>query len=442
MKQRKRNLRAGGARRDITPPPGTPLTGFIARLQSSSGVADRIHTRAVTVRHGKSAIVIIQLDLIGLAFWQVAEIRRGCQSLLGIPPEHVLISCTHTHSGPGVVPIRGCEMASLEYQWSVIHETLQAVRTAHDRESGATIRIAAIPYRLGINRRQPTPDGTVILGVAPDRPAPKKLDVAVIRNDGGQTLYLFSHAAHPYVLGAESAQISGDFPSFACNELESNSSCAVALFINGCAGNIAPVSAFQGIERAREEGFRLAVAVRKAAGVAKLIRCLPIGGSSEYVHLEYQPLPTEREFRALLGKRERTVRPDERLNPSVGEKIRRAYSDWANALQEVRAGKSALVPVFAEIQLLRIGDLALIGISGEPFFEIGEHIRRASRFRHTWPAGYCNAFTGYLPTARAFREGGYEVNDAYRYLGTWQIEPSAEHKVVAAAKKLFAYGCP
>ena len=120
----------------------------------------------------------------------------------------------------------------------------------------------------------------------------------------------------------------------------------------------------------------------------------------------------------------------------ANSEIRAALDDWADALVRVVKGQSSLEPIFSEVQSVRIGDLCLLGVSGEPFFEIGQSICRATLSQNTWALGYCNAYTGYLPTARAFTEGGYEVSDSFRYLGMWQLAPSSERRVVKAAQRL------
>jgi neutral ceramidase len=427
---------AGSARVDITPPVGSALSGFIARLHNSTGISDRLHARAVVISDGEALVAILQLDLLGIGSWHVDEIRRSGKKLFGIPAENVLISSTHTHSGPGMVPIRGCDVAPLEYQWSVVQKAIEALGKAYSSQERAEALIGAVPFRLGVNRRQPTPEGFVRLGVAPNRPAPKDLKVVTIRTASGKTVYLFTHAAHPYVLGAENSLISGDFPSIASQILEKDAKPVVAMFLNGCAGNIAPISAFQGIEKAREEGQRLASAVLQAAKASRQLRLSSFGGCSDHVRLEYRKLPSVRQIADMATEPERTVRPEERENSQVAAKVRQAYAVWANRMQRIVERQDPLEPVFVEVQVLRVGELGIIGISGEPFFETGEAIVRASCFPFTWPLGYCNSYSGYLPTARSFREGGYEVNDSYRYLGTWQIDPRSEAKVVAGAKAL------
>jgi neutral ceramidase len=429
-----KQLWAGAARQEITPPVGSPLSGFIARLSVSTDVSDPLFTRALVLRHGQTIMVLVQMDLLGLARWHVDEIRRVCRGLGAVLPENVFISATHTHSGPGMLPVRGCLVASLDYQWSVVTKTIQAIKQAYALLQPARLFSNRVRFHLGVNRREKTANG-IVLGVDPRKPAPKFVDVAELRMGDGGSCVLFSHAAHPYVLGGDQSLISGDFPSFACQFLE-RSSGTTAMFLNGCAGDIAPERAFQGVEAAQGEGSRLAEAVRQAMGGAREIAALPLRALSKHVYLPYAKLPTLTDLEAMRIQQERTVRPEERADTAVADKIRAALDDWANAVTRVVNRIDPLKPVFSEVQAFRIGGLCLLAISGEPFFQIGQRIVRSSPAKNIWALGYSNAYTGYLPTASAFPEGGYEVSDSFRYLGIWALDPSCEVRVVTAARKL------
>jgi len=433
MSTRDTQLWAGAARQEITPTVGTALSGFIARLGVSTGVAGALFTRVLVLRHEADVAVLVQMDLLGLARWHIDEIRRACGRLIDVPPESVLISSTHTHSGPGMLPLRGCFVSSLEYQWSVVRKTTRAIEQAYAELRPARMFRNRVDFRLGVNRRQKTAGG-IVLGVAPRKPAPRFLDMAEIRMDDGGSCLLFSHAAHPYVLGGDQTLISGDFPAFACQSLEDSQT--TAMFLNGCAGDIAPKRAFEGVRAAQQEGSRLAGAVRKGIEDADEVRCVPIKTRLEYVCLPYAQLPTSEDLKKMRTQQERTVRPKERIDRLVKEKVRVALDDWADSVNRVIHGIDPLDPVVTEVQGFRIGDLYLLGISGEPFYQIGERIAGSSPGKSIWVLGYCNAFTGYLPTARAFSEGGYEVSDSYRYLGIWSLDSSCEERVTKAARKL------
>jgi hypothetical protein len=65
--------------------------------------------------------------------------------------------------------------------------------------------------------------------------------------------------------------------------------------------------------------------------------------------------------------------------------------------------------ITTRLSVLRLGDLAIVGIGGEPFVELGLALKANPYFAHTLVVGYCNDLVGYLPTREAYRDGGYEV---------------------------------
>jgi neutral ceramidase len=434
----KSELKIGAAKREITPAIGADLSGFIARLKPSNAVADPLYVRALVAASDEKAVAIVQADLLGFDTWHVAQVREFARRHLGIATDAVLLSATHTHSGPGLVPVRGCRMAPYTYQWEVIQKIEDALQEAGSRLSLATIEIGSIPYTMGINRRQETSDG-VILGFAPEKPRPKSLEVARIQT-ADQEILLFSHACHPYVLGGDSLLISGDFTSLACAELEKDAR-VIAFFLNGCAGNIAPRSAFQGLERAREEGHRLAATVREACGQMWQVQQVHLSACTSLIHLPYLPLPTKEEIAALAQQEERVVRPEEKENPQIRKRIAHALEEWQITMKQIVQMQRPLDPVQCEVQVIRLGPLVLVGISGEPFFEIGEQIRATSPFPATWPLGYANAYCGYIPTHEEYLRGGYEVDDAWKYVGVWKLDETCERRVIKAATTVLNQIC-
>jgi hypothetical protein len=308
-----------------------------------------------------------------------------------------------------------------------------ALDEAFHAQSPARLEIGSVPFALGVNRREETASG-VVLGVAPDKPRPLRLRVA--RFDASrQQIILLTHASHPYVLGAEVLLASGDFPSMACNELE-RAAGTVALFLNGCAGDIAPISAFQGVERASAEGQRLADATRSAFERLEPIVVDNLSGRRTQVRLPHVPLPTEGEVDAIAGQTERVVRATERRQPEVREKVRRAMDEWCRLAIQIARGEQPLEPLYCEVQALRLGAFTLLGIAGEPFFALGEQVSRETADPSTWLLGYTCTYCGYLPTVDEYRLGGYEVDDAFKYVGTWKVEASSASLVVDAARDM------
>jgi len=79
--------------------------------------------------------------------------------------------------------------------------------------------------------------------------------------------------------------------------------------------------------------------------------------------------------------------------------------------------------------VVRLGNLALVGLPGEPFVELGLEIKARSTAPHTLVAGYANGYLGYFATPRAWEQGGYEVG-----LGPWsRVSAEASGRLVEAA---------
>ena len=76
---------------------------------------------------------------------------------------------------------------------------------------------------------------------------------------------------------------------------------------------------------------------------------------------------------------------------------------------------------------LRVGNLAIVGVPGEAFCELGMQIKKASPAKHTVVIELANDCIGYLPTAEAFKEGGYETST-----GVTKYEKGAGEKIVTS----------
>ena len=191
---------------------------------------------------GISRLAIIACDLLFLRPEEVRAVREAIGRLTDVPPDHVVIACSHTHYGPLTEPGRDEQVPQVEsYLANLVHLLAGAVAMA---------RATAVPCRLGfgqgkvgigINRRERTADGQIILGQNPSGPVDPR--VAVLRIDGvdGQPLAaVLNYACHPVSLGSQCTDISADFPGTARRLVEEQTG-AMCLFLQGAAGNINPL---------------------------------------------------------------------------------------------------------------------------------------------------------------------------------------------------------
>ena len=83
-----------------------------------------------------------------------------------------------------------------------------------------------------------------------------------------------------------------------------------------------------------------------------------------------------------------------------------------------------------EVQAFKLGpELAIITLPGEVFVELGLAIKSRSPFETTLVVELANDVPNYIPTAKAFREGSYEVVNS-------RLAPGSGEQLVAAAVRL------
>jgi neutral ceramidase len=89
----------------------------------------------------------------------------------------------------------------------------------------------------------------------------------------------------------------------------------------------------------------------------------------------------------------------------------RSGLEWPQELGKyIRADSGGRALVKLPIRFLRLNDTVVWSAPVELFCEIAIHVRDRSPFTHTLYFGYTNGWFGYLPTAQAVTEGGYEPN--------------------------------
>ena len=81
------------------------------------------------------------------------------------------------------------------------------------------------------------------------------------------------------------------------------------------------------------------------------------------------------------------------------------------------------------ITVMGIGEVVLFGLPGEPFHQYAEIARNLAKGKFALTFCITNGYQGYLPTAEAFAEGGYEARSSH-------FTPELEEQITNEAKKL------
>jgi len=404
-------LRAGVAKVDITPPPGTPMWGYT--LRDSTGTLDPLYARVLVLEVGEKRLALLALDL-GRCFGHdsLERLRAAVRQSSGIT--YVLAAASHTHSGPVVQDtyrngIPAWEKADLD-------KIAKAIDDAHQHASEARLGTGYGVAYIGHNRLRENPDGTVTwfehnptqIPTAPVDPT-----VAVLRVDtaeGRPLAVLVNYACHPVVFGPDNTQFSADYPAVMTKTVEQAlGGQPLCFFLQGAPGDINPYYAViplkeDAVQRRDWTGTKLG---EEAARVAKDIRTQAVAEPS----LDFAEDMLNLHFRWNSEKfRKAAMASAEAADP-------RAFDAYfpSTALEQQ-------LPVATVLLNRRI---ALMSVPGEPFVDFQMNWRARCPVNDCFFLGYANAYFGYFPTIRAASEGGYGASGA----STW-IEPGAGERIV------------
>jgi len=417
-------LRAGTAKINITPPSGTELSGYVLREQPSLGIHDPLYARALVLEHEGKTIALVSCDLLALGDDSVRVIRTIASQKTGIPPSNIMLSCTHTHSGPATIFLRQCGSVNKEWLIELQGRIAQAVSEAAKQLTTASCAIARTPLVLSVDRcaqrgfeSPPTNAYLDILKLS----SPHKDPLAV----------LVHYACHPVVLDHTNRHVSADFPGVAMQRIEQEfDNQVLAMFLNGACGNLNPAISARTWEACEHFGRTLGTAALELLASAEPFPHAPLRTASQIVELGIT-LPSVEELQAF--ERDYASRSDELADSHNRQAaFTRAFLDWARETLHIVETRSHPYYIPMEIQVLGIGDMRIVGIGGELFSQLGEEIAGAHS-GPVWVCGCTNGDVGYLPPSMLFSTRCYEVADAYKFYGNFMFDPQVPEMVVESA---------
>jgi len=198
-----------------------------------------LYARAVVLDDGGSQAAVLTLDILGLAAEQVARIRKTAAAICPVPPENIMIACSHTHAGPAIQYLRGCGTPEPEYVEELYRLAAQTVALAASNLADAQVFAARAQADLAINRRERTEKGATVIGDNPGGAVDRDIGILLLLGADGPIATIFNYACHGVVLGGQNLEISADWIGAAAAEIEAATG-APAPFLQGCSGNINP----------------------------------------------------------------------------------------------------------------------------------------------------------------------------------------------------------
>jgi hypothetical protein len=381
------SFKAAVVKKNITPTDSQYLLGYGER--KSTGVHDSIFHRIVAMDDGTTQFYIISTDVCLFSPSEYDKVTAKLQEQYGIDPLNVWWSVTHGHSAPevGVPGIYGTYMGERiqheidpAYTAMVEQKLIDGILEARQNLAPAKLGVGWGFSRANINRRAIDVDGKASLGLNPDGPVDRRIGLLRLNKENGEILALISnYAMHGTVLGGENLQIGGDAPGIVSEYVEQEIG-APMLFINGAAGNIAPIySVYPNPKSGHLGQFRVLLGDR----ILEANRS--ISSTTNEVELNSGALTVET--------------------------LRKPGLEWPSDLGGyTRTTDDGKKMVQLPVRFLTINDdVAIWSAPIELFNEISNEVRNRSPFPYTFFFGYTNGWLGYLPTAAAWEHGGYEV---------------------------------
>jgi len=411
-------LLAGAYEIDITPPVGIDLAGYF-NVRKADNILDNLYAKSTVLKVDDTEVAITSCDLCVIPRELVLRIRELASGWSGISKDNIMVSATHTHTGPVTAGLLAGEVDS-GYVDLLTRKVATSIFMAKKNLREAIIKVGrGKEDSIVFNRRYLMKDGTVVTNpgkLNPDivKPAgpvdPELLTVLVESTEGDPIALMVNYANHIDTIGGTG--ISSDYPGVMDRILKRFLGDIPVLFLNGAEGNINHIDVNDptpqgGYGEAERIGKILAGAVIKVLSKMDSIReRLKIKTSLLKIPLRKPSKEDiERAKRLLSEVAESKSKELTAFDLAKGSiEIERVYAKEILLLSQLDRDLEEL-----ELQSISLGDLALVGIPGEPFVEIGLAIKEKSPFRYTGIVSLANGYSGYIPTEKAFDEGGYEA---------------------------------
>jgi neutral ceramidase len=430
-------MRAGIAKIRTTPPVGVDLTGYVGRPGPSNKVHDDVYATALVLDDGTTRIGIIAIDLIGDDLAQDAALRDAISKSTGIRRENLLIGSSHTHAGPAIGVLRQCGNPDEAYVRRMFTLIESAAKEANANLVDARLSYVQGQSELAWNRRSWVIEAGVQQSETSGVITDPGISGLIVEMDGRKPVMLFNYACHGVVMGSENLEISADWIGAARDALVSSGKIIDALFLQGCCGNINP--RWRGtFEEAKHAGESVAKPLLDAMATAKPIEDPKIKVAWKSVDLPYMPLPPAEELEQEISFRRSEIERMQAEGPAFHtSEINKAMLGWAQAALQAQNDGGGPASVTIGLQAIGIDGIAFASLPGEAFCEYGLAFRKMTK-SSVLPVGYANGNIGYIPTAEAYNEGGYEVCDAIKYYAVKMIGPESEQIILDAMKELLA----
>jgi hypothetical protein len=449
----------GVAETTINPRLGMQIDGNIGAYRPAECILNDLYGRALVFQKGNQRFLLLSLDLLAITREWSEAIRDFAATELGFDRDAVAVHVVQNHSSPslGHIMLTDRFEAAKKYPWIrgsdpaygplALEKLKPMIREAASQVQPVRLLFgSSLEARVSFNRRVVMRDGTAEMGLWSrpydalyrEGPSDPEVGVALFTTPELKTLaLLLHHTSHPVHWDPHTA-IHSDWPGAWAREVrETLFPGGIPLVLNGCCGNVIHHDSLNPHREDTPES--MAKLLTQAVQTALTNPCI----SQDDPVLAYKTIRFDIPFRAFPKKIFEDAHLFLKANPDpkwTDATHTRFEWDWHFAaslvdLEQVLATQKAFE---YEIQAVRLGDLALLVLPGEPFVEAQLEIKQRSPAKRTFVAHMSNRYVGYIPTPEAIRRGGYETRPS----SASKLIPEALQMItdqsVALLKELYA----
>lgn len=360
---------------------------------------------ALAVGQAKTKVVLVGVDVCGFNGDFINSVKQEAANKYGVQPSALLINASHTHFAPvtqrWLTWGEHVQLPDSFYLYKVVKPALiKAIGGALKNMSPSTLTFSRGKTAIGGNRSLKT------------APLPYDNDVDVLtvtRSSDNKKTLLFLAGCHAVFRneGAEGVTISANFPGVTRRQLQEQEDIQHAMFIQGCGGDINPMS-----DDYHVIGKQLANDVLSAANLT--VKQLK-GAISFYIDSVNFPVQKWDKQQLMAFKNS---------NINIADVYAEKNVRWANLMLKLDSLNRVPTQMPVYVQTINIGDWKLVGLSREAVTDYSIGIKQLWPGKIVSVAGYCNDVSSYLPTQKHIDAQVYEGHDSFFWYGQPAVFPA------------------
>ena len=435
-------LRVGFGRVNVTPMMGIKLRGYFS-VRLADGVLDDLEINALALECGKTRAVLLSMDVCSIQREMILPIKEHVARENALPLESVYIHNTHIHTGPYVRNDTGDPLEEAYYNF-VRRRMADAARFAL-----ADLQPAKMGWAVGeapevaFIRRYRMKDGSAQTNpgirnpdiIGPIGQPDRRVNLLRFDRERGDHILLVNYGNHPDVVGG--CKISADWPGFLRRELEKSIENSKCIFFNGAQGDVNHINflpkpewdavledlgGWLSYDHSRYIGRAMAGSVLQIYDTVQRMEVKSLRCRQKLIRIpSNMPLPEE-------------IPEAHRVNALHLAGKSPEINSTGGAMSIAKAGRILELengPEYFEIELsaVALGNVAFLGIPGEPFTGVGVALKEIEGWTLVLPTCLTNGNHGYFPMQEAYDEGGYEAERS-------RFKPGVAEIIIAEGKKL------